>query len=214
MSNEAANKAKYSPLIKSLEERYNLPDNFLYDLVQKESSFNEDIISGSRLSGKGARGIAQFMPDTAKAVAKELGIAESDMYKPEVQLKMAASELSKYLKNYSGSSNLNISQNAKVFAYAEYNAGAPHIKRALDLAKQGKEFLSALPGETQDYVQSVKGSSNLKLSSKMDASASKRIFLNFYKLDSNITNLIALKTTDKFAKFLLGVGQGKIISIK
>ena len=56
----------YLTAIKAAEQKYGLPENLLARLLQQESRFRQDIITGKTKSPAGAVGIAQFMPNTAK----------------------------------------------------------------------------------------------------------------------------------------------------
>ena len=222
------NKARYAPLIQYVESQYGLPENLLLQLVQQESAFSEDVISGARVSRAGARGIAQFMPATATATAKALGIPDDQKWNPEQQIKMAGYLLSQSIKDYKSNSNPNISRNATLFAFAEYNAGRRNIQRAISLAAKGENFISALPLETRDYVQSVKNWSgqtvdnkpshkggNSDIFNRPDDSATHRFFNEFGQLTTTIDGFKKLPK-DKInfmAKFLIGVGQGKIIKL-
>jgi soluble lytic murein transglycosylase-like protein len=214
MSNETLeNKRIYMPLIQAAEMQYQIPQDLLSKLIQQESAFQSDIISGARLSKAGAKGIAQFTPDTATKWAEKIGIPDGDKYKPEAQIKMAAAFLSDSIKKYQKNPNSGIASNAFVFAYAEYNAGARNIRRALDLASKGQPFISALPKETQQYVASLVNDTTSGKRIEKPSSATRRIFDNFNALESTLTGFKRLPKTavPKMAKFLLDVGKGKII---
>jgi hypothetical protein len=106
-----------------------LPESFFARLIWKESAFNPRAVSP-----KGARGIAQFMPETAKA----RGLA--DPFQPIDALTASAhllSELNETLGNLG-------------LAAAAYNAGERRVRTWLD--GQG-----GLPAETLDYVFSITG---------------------------------------------------------
>ena len=106
-----------------------LPEAFFARLIWKESLFNP----GAE-SPKGAQGIAQFMPETARL----RGLA--DPFDPLPAIAASA----RYLKELRAAfGNLGL-------AAAAYNAGEARAQRF----KQGE---SGLPGETQDYVLAVTG---------------------------------------------------------
>ena len=209
-----ANKRKYMPLIQAAEFQNQLPENFLAQLIQQESAFTEDVVSGKRVSSAGAKGIAQFMPDTATEWAKRLGIPDEQKWTPEAQIKMAGGLLGHLLKQYKSNPNPNISENAATFAYAEYNAGGTYIKKALALAASGKEFISALPKETQGYVQAVRNwTGDVTDTDRFNKpySATAKIFKNFDKLETNIAGLRKLPAakTKVMADYLLSIHLGK-----
>lgn len=112
------------PIIQKASEKYNIPPVMLSALLKKESGFNPDATSQV-----GAKGIAQFMPDTAK----ELGIDPSD---PEQSIDGAA----KYLRlqwDKFGKPEL---------ALAAYNSGPGNVQ----------SFGGVPPfKETKDYVKGI-----------------------------------------------------------
>lgn len=107
----------------------NLDPAFFARLLWKESLFDPNVVSP-----KGAQGIAQFLPETAKLRGLE------DPFEPISAVKASAAFLSD-LRDQFGNLGL---------AAAAYNAGE---KRVGDW-QQGK---SSMPLETQDYVQFITG---------------------------------------------------------
>jgi hypothetical protein len=110
---------------------YGVPEDILTNLLAAESSWDKNVISGIRKSSAGALGIAQFMPDTARA----LGI---DPLNPNQAIQGAA----KYLK-----------QKYDKFkdwekALAAYNAGDSNVIK-----------YNGIPPfeETQNYVRKIMG---------------------------------------------------------
>jgi len=109
-----------------------IPENFFARLIWKESLFNP-----SAISPKGAEGIAQFMPETAKL---------RDLADP-FDLKQALAASALYLADLRKAfGNLGL-------AAAAYNAGEERIRRWI-------AGTSELPLETQDYVLSITGRSH------------------------------------------------------
>ena len=106
-----------------------LPQSFLARLIWKESLFDPGAVSP-----KGAQGIAQFMPGTAKL----RGLA--DPFDPKQALAASAAYLAE-LRTLFG----NLGR-----AAAAYNAGEKRVRRWL----AGE---TGLPYETQDYVLSITG---------------------------------------------------------
>ncbi len=109
--------------------RTGLPKGFLARLIWKESRFNPNAVSP-----KGAQGIAQFMPGTAKLRGLE------NPFDPQTAIAASARYLAD-LKAQFG--NLG-------FAAAAYNAGENRVSRWLAGA-------TGLPYETRDYVASITG---------------------------------------------------------
>ena len=111
---------------------HGLPQAFVARLIWKESLFDPGAVSP-----KGAQGIAQFMPGTAK----RRGLA--DPFEPSQALAASTAYLAE-LRTLFG----NLGR-----AAAAYNAGEERVRRWL----AGK---SGLPYETQDYVLSITGRSH------------------------------------------------------
>lgn len=115
--------------IDSRAAEHNLPQSFVARLIWKESLFDPGAVSP-----KGAQGIAQFMPGTAKLRGLE------DPFDPKQALAASAAYLAELRGDFG---NLGL-------AAAAYNAGERRVRRWL--AGTGN-----LPYETQDYVLSVTG---------------------------------------------------------
>ncbi len=109
-----------------------LPQAFMARLIWKESLFDPGAVSP-----KGAQGIAQFMPGTAKLRGLQ------DPFDPRQALAASAAYLAE-LRSLFG----NLGR-----AAAAYNAGEERVRRWL----AGK---GGLPYETQDYVFSITGRSH------------------------------------------------------
>ncbi len=109
--------------------KWKLPPGFFARLIWIESRFNPDAVSY-----KGAEGIAQFMPFTARLRGLD------DAFDPASAISASARFLSD-LRNASGNLGL---------AAAAYNAGSKRVQRWLD----GK---SNLPLETKNYVRYITG---------------------------------------------------------
>ncbi len=118
-------------VISSNARDHAIPESFLARLIWKESLFDPGAVSP-----KGAQGIAQFMPGTARLRGLD------DPFDAKAALTASAAYLSE-LKSSFG--NLG-------FAAAAYNAGEDRARRWL----AGD---SGLPWETQDYVMAITGHS-------------------------------------------------------
>lgn len=121
-------------------------------VVQKESAGRADAESP-----KGAKGLMQLMPDTARGVAKRLGIEfneEKLKTDPEYNRQLGTAYLKEMLGRYGGNQSL---------ALAAYNAGPARVDKWL--AKIGnpnlgqisnEEFVAKIPfAETKDYVSKI-----------------------------------------------------------
>lgn len=99
------------------------------------------------LSSKGARGLWQFMPDTARRYGLVVSEQRDDRLNPEKSTRAAA----RYLRD------LRAQFGSWELAFAAYNAGEQTVLRALSRSARGG-FLAAksyLPNETQSYVPAV-----------------------------------------------------------
>lgn len=116
-------------MIEGAAESHRLPVDFFTRLIWQESSFRP-----TAQSGKGAQGVAQFMPGTAA----ERGLA--DPFDPEQAIPKSAELLDELRRRFG---NLGL-------AAAAYNGGPARVEAWLD----GR---GGLPGETRDYVSIITG---------------------------------------------------------
>jgi soluble lytic murein transglycosylase-like protein len=117
----------YDTLIEAYARQYGIPLELARRLIKTESAGNPQAVSP-----KGAMGLAQLMPGTAK----DLGV--TDPYDPEQNIRGGMQYLKQQYDRF-GSWPL---------ALAAYNAGPERVARA-----------GGIPGiaETQNYVQQVTG---------------------------------------------------------
>ena len=114
-----------------------LPEEFFTRLIWQESRFNPDAVSP-----KGAVGIAQIMPDTARDPGYGVTPIE-DRTDPEESLRFSAEFMRALLDEYNGDYGL---------ALAAYNAGPRRVNEAGGIPN--------IP-ETQNYVSSILGSGGI-----------------------------------------------------
>ncbi|UOF80297.1 internal virion protein D [Caudoviricetes sp.] len=115
---------------------HNVPEDLFLKLVGQESSFNPEAVSD-----RGALGLSQLMP----ATAKELGVDPND---PEQNLEGGARYL-RQLYDQFGSWDR---------ALAAYNGGQGNLRSAIDRATAiGGSYLDYMPEETQNYVKELSG---------------------------------------------------------
>jgi soluble lytic murein transglycosylase-like protein len=119
-------KMQIQNLISQVAREQNIDSNLLRAVVEAESDFNP-----FEVSNKGARGLMQLMPDTAR----ELGVANP--LDPYQNLTGGAKYLNQMLKRYQGNTEL---------ALAAYNAGPGNVDRA-----------GGVPNfaETKNYVNKI-----------------------------------------------------------
>ena len=127
----------YRQAARDAARKYGIDPEMFLRLIQQESSFRPDVVSP-----KGAIGLGQLMP----ATAKELGVDPTD---PMQNLEGAAKYLSQQLKRF-GSPEL---------ALAAYNAGPTRVAR-----------LGRVPNiaETQNYVKTILGEGQTTMATPFD----------------------------------------------
>ena len=121
---------------------------WLHAIIWQESKYNPFARSGAS-----ARGLMQFIPETANAVGAEIGIAEFSLdrlYDPTVNIPMGAHYFAGLLKELKN----------PVMALAAYNGGIDNVRRWKSKWPAGDEdFFVADIGfiETKRYVMAVYG---------------------------------------------------------
>ena len=102
---------RYSDLINAAGSKYGVDPELIRRVVGTESAYNPNAVSN-----KGAAGLMQIMP----ATAKELGIAIADRFVPEIAIDAGTRYLKEQLESSGGDVRL---------ALAKYNAGPGAVKR-------------------------------------------------------------------------------------
>jgi soluble lytic murein transglycosylase-like protein len=127
--NSAENRQRFAPLVADAASRYQLDAALLHAVIATESAYNP-----RALSRKGAGGLMQLMPDTAR----RYGV--SDMFDPAQNVQGGARYLSDLMQMFNQDLNL---------ALAAYNAGENAVLR------HGNRIPPY--AETQAYVPKVMG---------------------------------------------------------
>jgi hypothetical protein len=123
------------PIIEPILAKYGVPDDFKYLAVIESGLVNA-------VSSAGARGVWQFMPDTAK----EKGMEVNDVVDERYHLEKSTEAACRYLlsaKDKFGSWTL---------AAASYNGGMNGITKKIDEQKVSNYYDLALTEETSRYV--------------------------------------------------------------
>lgn len=134
----------------TLHKKRKLPEKeLLFSMAHKESDFNPQAVSP-----KGAIGLLQLMPPTAKLIAKELRIPHRDekIFDPAHNLLLGATHVSTLLEDYEGS---------YVLVAAAYNAGGTPVDRWIKTFGHPHEsdvitWIECIPySETRNHVQRI-----------------------------------------------------------
>lgn len=121
-------------------------ERLIHNLIFTESGGVHREKDGTlRMSEKGARGITQLMPHTAKDPGYGIKPLQNDSPKDYVR----------FGKDYL-SAMINVFGDVEK-GVAAYNAGVGTVRKAIERAgKEGRDWKELLPKETQDYIKKVK----------------------------------------------------------
>jgi soluble lytic murein transglycosylase-like protein len=136
--------AGYHNVICDAASKYKVDPLWLHAIIWQESKYNPD----SR-SGAAARGLMQFIPDTANAVGAKIGlgnVALEKLFDPGVSIQLGAAYWA-YLMDKFKSPEL---------ALAAYNGGPDNVERWANKSSDPEMFVSDIGFvETKRYVMSV-----------------------------------------------------------
>lgn len=146
---ELSHPRPYEDIVLSAATQYNVEPELIWATMKEESTFKHDVSSWA-----GAMGLMQIMPATGKDIASQLNttIVDSDLLKPEINIKFGAFYISSMLKMFSGDIDK---------AMAAYNGGAGNVSRWIKspLGNTKEDFPTAITFfETQEYITKVKNS--------------------------------------------------------
>ncbi len=136
----------FRELASTSAREYQLDEAWVYGVIRQESRFVLEARSGT-----GAMGLMQLMPETARWIARKLGVLRfkvHDANGAETNIKFGVY----YLRTL-----LDALSNQVVLATAAYNAGPRRAQRWRDnQALEGAIYIESIPfGETRDYVKNV-----------------------------------------------------------
>lgn len=130
----------YDNIIFDCAAKYNLDVYLLYGLIRAESSFDKDA-----LSNKGAVGLMQLMPDTARFIA-EINSVDYDqdaLYDPEYNINLGCMYLVYLYDSFKTTEH----------TLMAYNAGEGRVKKWLD---EGNTDIKTFPyEETRNYINRI-----------------------------------------------------------
>ncbi|MBS4537199.1 lytic transglycosylase domain-containing protein [Clostridium sp. D2Q-11] len=137
----------YKDYILIYSDKYNIDPNLIASIIDVESNFNEEAVSP-----KGAIGLMQILPETAKWIAEQNDMKEYEdwmLYKPDINIKMGVWYVDNLLMQFK---DLDL-------ALAAYNGGSGNVTKWLQdkkYSEDGKELKDIPFKETKDYVKKVK----------------------------------------------------------
>jgi soluble lytic murein transglycosylase-like protein len=121
--------------------QFGVPPDVLARLLWQESRFRDDIVFCQTLSSAGAKGIAQFMPATARDVAQRIGYF--DPCEPYGSIRASAYYLGSLYKQTGNWLDAVAAYNWGIGNVLQYRAGA-----AKTIPEETKQYTAAIVGET------------------------------------------------------------------
>jgi soluble lytic murein transglycosylase-like protein len=127
------------PIIEPILKKYGIPEDFKY-IPLVETGMTRGLYSP-----KGAAGVWQFMPQTAR----DYGLTVNDKVDERMNVRLATVAAAKYIKD------LHKQFNSWTLAAAAYNGGEGRMRRQIAKQKQDDYFRLVLNRETGKYVYSL-----------------------------------------------------------
>ncbi|HET8828326.1 MAG TPA: lytic transglycosylase domain-containing protein [Pelobium sp.] len=127
------------PVIEPILKKYGVPEDFKY-VPLVETGMKRGLFSP-----KGAAGVWQFMPQTAR----DYGLTVNDKVDERMNVRLATVAAAKYLRD------LHKQFNSWTLAAAAYNGGEGRMRRQIAKQKQDDYFYLNLNRETGKYVYSL-----------------------------------------------------------
>ena len=138
---------KYEEYVFKYAEEFDNDPYLVTAIMYRESKFNPQA-----LSSKGAIGLMQIMPDTAKWISQQVDYQDfevDDLYRPEVNIYLGSWYLRNLIQEFEG--NL-------ILVLAAYNAGRGNVRKWIAEGRWSGEVyeIEEIPfPETRNFVRSV-----------------------------------------------------------
>ncbi len=139
---------KYSEVVAEASQKYDLPQEIIFSVINVESHFNPNAVSS-----KGAVGLMQIMPSTAEEVAKKANFDTFELTNPRDNIMLGSSYLATLNRRFENLST----------AICAYNAGPTNVSAWLkntQYSSDGKTLKKIPFEETRNYL--AKFNKNLK----------------------------------------------------
>jgi len=137
----------FEETIEEASQQRQLNSNWLFAMARQESALSPEAVSH-----KGARGLIQIMPATARNVARKHKIAyhsHQQLFDPQKNAELASAYLSSLLEQFDGN---------HIYATAAYNAGPHRVEKWLKTTRHLPidVWVESIPfHETRQYVKNV-----------------------------------------------------------
>lgn len=132
---------KYTDSVYRYADEYGVPRSVVLAMIKVESNFREDAVSGV-----GACGLMQLMPETFTWLASKLGeeVSEDSIFHPEINIKYGVYYISMLYNDLGNWDNV----------YAAYNAGKSNVLKWLADDRYSKDgILTDIPfAETANHI--------------------------------------------------------------
>lgn len=134
----------YEDLIRSVSDRYSIDPDLIRAVIKVESNFNS-----SARSNKGAMGLMQLMPETARLHNVP------DVYEPSDNIEGGVRHLKMLLARYQGDLELSLAAyNAGIKAVEKYG-GIPPFLETRDYVRRVLQYYDAYRGNGYQAIQHV-----------------------------------------------------------
>lgn len=136
----------YSEIVEREAQNYDVDPLLVYSVIKAESNFKADAISGA-----GAMGLMQIMPETYEWLALKTGeteVSKEDLLNPEINIKYGCLFLSILIEKYPQLKS----------AVAAYNAGVGNVDNwlhDLTITPDGENLENIPFPETKKYTEKV-----------------------------------------------------------
>ena len=137
-----ATSAAFDDLILSASGRYNVDPDLIRAVIKTESDFNTNA-----RSNKGAMGLMQLMPDTARLHNV------SDAYDPNANVEGGVRHLRMLLERYQGNLELSLAAYNAGAAAVEKHGGIPPYNETREYVRKVLRFYDAFRGTSLNSIQ-------------------------------------------------------------